>query len=1130
MRPFIRWQLCRRNNLHDSLRRRRVAGVGKPTSGLGFDTKFVVDQFEDAIKIGVDFTAHDDARGASRTIVVIFLADLQPGIDAPGFIRGETRLVRQFDERAIRQFQDMRGVRLQRVARVCFLFVRIDELVVVTVPVGVVTDTGERMESVVLEEGVLLVAESGVREIVVEFRAIRLRIPRREGDTRVGGVSRNHVRHGFEVVGQTVGVIVQRTVRSIGIETESDFQPISDTIAVCIACEVLEVFECRRFDSNRAGISQITTEFRSLAVDALGGGAKLDLRQIVGLAVKHGVGAQAENCIATGENFIAVKHIDTTVGNNLALQGSDIIATLDDGFLQIHGGGCGEGGLQQGRHTGDHRGCHGRTAVTRKGTIGNRAQDAIARCRDIDILRAIAGEFRQVVIRRRSRDGDNVAKIIAGRITRHRIDVQTLVTGSAAEQQTVVQCLAHCVIFSVIEVITTITAVRDGRAVLNGVANGIDNRRGGQISIRSGDLQRHDADIPVDARDTDAIVADRADDTRAMRAMACLFRIIHRIVVVIAEVITDERAVTIEDVLLQIRMIIVNTRIDHSHHDIMGTSEAGIPDRLDIDVTTRRALDERPAGMVGGALSGIRQAPLQVEILVVRNSHWLFHEVRDDIFQFFGGNPAVILNGIRKTGVALFGQFDKIGTRQLQLLDHRRADHVADHLDIRFAQVVLELDDQLAGGMFRAKHTGGRIVCRIVGFAFAIGLGLALLGVFGHRVATGDLVAAQRRRIDADAVHAAGEVFTDCELGARVFATEDAVARTRASDLLRILCFGNRHAVDIQCQKQVVRIIGSGKIRPVIADDQIAAQHGGSHNFFALDGDELRIELTIVAPAEFEVDALFGDLTLEDGRGLLGGRLDGGHHGPAVHRVGGLVLDDDRAAGEDEMLQVAVIRRERIQRVGGEAFHIGTRERTVQIAFNLIKIGDAVAVGIRQPRIEAKELLVAVGHIAGGSHRVVVIKTVRCIRRIRTSEIFIDIGQTIAIFITDRIIDAIDEFEPIGHAVAIGIVDAADGGRLERAVRNPFRRAIRNGDIVAGSGNRVGGSVLPARMREVFDGLAAIVEAEVADEASRTGLDEFIHLLANLTDCASNLPDTDFVHVNTAGPALRGIGRSRNAE
>ena len=178
MRPFVRRQFRRGDNLDDGLGGGRVASVCEPAVGLRFDTEFVVDQFEDAVEISVDFAAHDDARGASGTVVVIFLADLQPGIDAPGFIRREARLVRQFDERAVRQFQDVRDVREQRVAGVRLLIVRIDELVVVAVPVGVVADTGQRMESVVLEEGVLLVAKGGVREIVVKVRAIRLRVPR----------------------------------------------------------------------------------------------------------------------------------------------------------------------------------------------------------------------------------------------------------------------------------------------------------------------------------------------------------------------------------------------------------------------------------------------------------------------------------------------------------------------------------------------------------------------------------------------------------------------------------------------------------------------------------------------------------------------------------------------------------------------------------------------------------------------------------------------------------------------------------------------------------------------------------------------------------------------------------------
>ena len=136
----------------------------------------------------------------------------------------------------------------------------------------------------------------------------------------------------------------------------------------------------------------------------------------------------------------------------------------------------------------------------------------------------------------------------------------------------------------VIEVIA-ITAVRDGRTIFDGVGNSIDDGSGA-CAFSTTDFQRHDADIPVDACNANAVVADSADDTRAMRAVADIVR---RIVIVVEEVVTDQLAITVEDVVLQIRMRVFDTTVDNGDHDFARTGKAQIPERLHVDVATSLA-------------------------------------------------------------------------------------------------------------------------------------------------------------------------------------------------------------------------------------------------------------------------------------------------------------------------------------------------------------------------------------------------------------------------------------------------------------------------------------------------------------------------------------------------------------
>jgi hypothetical protein len=132
-------------------------------------------------------------------------------------------------------------------------------------------------------------------------------------------------------------------------------------------------------------------------------------------------------------------------------------------------------------------------------------------------------------------------------------------------------------------------------------------------SDRAQELQRHELDVPVDAGDADAVVADRADDPCDVRAVAV---VVIRVVVVVDEVpaapVVDIAVAVVvravrsaartvltvidPDISGEIRMCHVEARVKDSHHDAAAAGRS--PPRflrVNVGVTRpRKAVDRLP--------------------------------------------------------------------------------------------------------------------------------------------------------------------------------------------------------------------------------------------------------------------------------------------------------------------------------------------------------------------------------------------------------------------------------------------------------------------------------------------------------------------------------------------------------
>src|SRR5262249_24208377 len=129
------------------------------------------------------------------------------------------------------------------------------------------------------------------------------------------------------------------------------------------------------------------------------------------------------------------------------------------------------------------------------------------------------------------------------------------------------------------------------------------------------ELERHEADVPIDAGDADAVVADRPDGAGHVGAVAV---VVHGVAVVVHEVVAvdviDVAVVVVVDAVAgdfagvgpdvggQVGVVVVDAALDDGDGDAAGAG-GRVPGLGGVDVGVRGA----------AALAGVVQAPLRAE-------------------------------------------------------------------------------------------------------------------------------------------------------------------------------------------------------------------------------------------------------------------------------------------------------------------------------------------------------------------------------------------------------------------------------------------------------------------------------------------------------------------------------------
>ena len=374
------------------------------------------------------------------------------------------------------------------------------------------------MVAALLDEGV-----GGVERRVDNVGVERLAI----GD----GVPGRGAGEGLEVVGEAVAVGILVAVGGGGIESEGDFEPVGDAVAVAVAGERGEFSGVGGNGADGGGVEGVAFDGGGAAIASGGGGAELAAGQVEQLAVGQAIAAEAEERRAGGQVAVAVLCVDASIGDDLAGECGDGVAAGDESLLEVQHRGRRELGLQQGddarRDGRGHRGA----GATEVGAVRIGGEDAVTRRGDVDAGRAVAAERGQVVLGCGGRDGDDVVEVIAGGIDGKRsVVVVGLVAGGADEEVTGRESLAAGVVEGIVVGVAAPGVAADGGTVADGVADG-GRTVGGQNAAVTGDLDAHDADVPVDAGDACAVVADGADVAGAVRAVSGLGGVVHGIAV-----------------------------------------------------------------------------------------------------------------------------------------------------------------------------------------------------------------------------------------------------------------------------------------------------------------------------------------------------------------------------------------------------------------------------------------------------------------------------------------------------------------------------------------------------------------------------------------------------------------------
>jgi hypothetical protein len=263
---------------------------------------------------------------------------------------------------------------------------------------------------------------------------------------------------------------------------------------------------------------------------------------------------------------------------------------------------------QEREGTGDVRGRHRRAGT---GGIGRRAgwprrPDLGTRGEQLDRARAEVGAQGGIVAAGGVGDGNHVFQPVAGRVMREQLHVRPVVAGGRHEEDPRGARPQQGLPLGRIELGDRpggrpVASVDDARPVADRVVDALD-AVGGGAPTRAGpgapaeELQAHQLHPPRDARDADAVIADRPDDARDMRAVAKVVGWVTRtgdrvdavdvvdvpVAVVVASVAGNFSGVDPE-VGGEIGVVRADARVDHGDDDFGGVrAQVPSPSRTEV--------------------------------------------------------------------------------------------------------------------------------------------------------------------------------------------------------------------------------------------------------------------------------------------------------------------------------------------------------------------------------------------------------------------------------------------------------------------------------------------------------------------------------------------------------------------
>ncbi len=657
------------------------------------------------------------------------------------------------------------------------------------------------------------------------------------------------------------------------------------------------------------------------------------------------------------------------------------------------------------------------------------------------------------------------------------------------------------------------------------------------------ELQRHDAHVPVHARNADGVVADRTDGAGHMGAVAVVVHrralsieeivpidVVHVTVAVVVYAVLRDFAGVHPEVVNQVGMGRIDTRVDDRDRDV-ARADAAFPRLRRADIGARQTAE----------LPGVAHSPEQVEIGIVRHQF----RSRDHIVGFgvehlFAGPVGCQhLGDPRLLHFDLLQRNEGVRTRQarshllVNLLHRRRRDAGLEaHQQAPFAARKLQ---RLGHAALRDLPQRLRRRSGSEGAAqFAIGRAVAGEDRRRRRRAVGE-----RHLVDvADkAVLHAADVgpAADRRLDPDRHRTGDRRIVARHVDAVA----ADRHAVDVEPHDARHVVEGAGEMRPGVQRDGDVAGGIGLRRAADQPFDPVRLHVPHVrhGGAAERLNAQFIVQRLGAGQSGHGAPDDhmaavysGGVHPraerPAGHGVFGQRRQQDAAGAVEggrahRDLRPPLGRRHRdrvLQRDARVAHRPAVLRPLVRgSALDLQQVVQAVAVRVGHPRVgpeplilherqpEAVRAVAIVDPVAIGVGRV----------RIGAPPELVEVDEAVAVLVAIGVADAVKRFPPVRQPVGVAVVDPGEhlcGGA------EPQRMALGvQPDAVVGRRDRI---APVAGMREILGQRTAVVEAVVADHprvASRA--DQPVGAFADLERRERGIPHADVVHQRPGRPA-----------